>query len=589
MSHPYSIPEDIKKYLYLESGNDRGRVYRMVSPMMNLVAYPQLQDATSADLVKELASLNSWNRETAQRLLIERGDKAVVPQLEKLFAESNVSLGRLHALWTLRDLDSLRPELIIQAMSDEEPWVRVHALRLADAVINNNTEVDQAALKLVDDSEYIVKWQLAFTLGELNTPEAVSALISIARQYPKDQDMRIAILSSVNPIAEKMAISITRDYVENNQSSLAGYVVELGRIVGARNQTDEVDHLLEVVLNYDESLAAKELVLSALNEGLTRSGAGLTAYLVSDRPSATIKKLAENELKNAADIATDESASESTRLLAVELLAFGDFELAAKTLPELLGAQVPRKLQLAAIDSLAEQSDASVGEILIENWKGYSPDVRNQIAEKMTARADRVNTLLAAIESGEIKPAEIAQERKQVLQNHPDKSIKEKALKLFQVTSSAELAKVLKEYTSALAGTTDKERGHQVFVKNCAVCHQVGSEGHKVGPELASVKNKSEEDLLIAILDPNREAQANYVSYTAVSNDGKLYTGIIVAESGESITLRQSEGKEVTILRSNIDELSSSGLSLMPQGMEKNITPAQMADVVAFIKGIGEK
>ncbi|WP_197440643.1 PVC-type heme-binding CxxCH protein [Polystyrenella longa] len=589
IEHPYSIPEDIKKYLYLESGHDRGRVYRIVSPMMKQIQFPQLKDATSEQLVAELESLNSWNRETAQRLLLERKDLSVVPALEQLFETTNEPLGRLHALWTLRDLGALKPELIVAALSDSEPWVRVHALKLADAVIDENNDVASAALKLVDDPAFIVQWQLAFTLGELNSDESVKALISLAAKYPKDGDMRVAILSSVNPIAEQMAISVTKDYIENNQTSLSGYVVELARIVGARNQDAEVDHLLDVVLSYQDNLAAQRLVMSSLNEGLTRSGAGLTAYLVSNRPASAIKQKAEKQFEQAAEIAMDEDASETERSNAVEMLSFAEFELAAETLPDLLEAQVPRKLQLAAIDALAEQNQSSVGDILLENWKGYSPDVRNTVIEKMLARADRVQTLLSAVESGSVKPAEITQERKQLLQNHPDKNIKAKSLKLFQVASSEELVKVIAEYTAALSGKTDRERGHQVFVKNCAVCHQVGSEGHKVGPELASVKNKSEEDLLIAILDPNRETQANFVSYTAVSNDGKLYNGIITAESADSITLRQSEGKEITILRSNIDELVSSGLSLMPLGMEKNITPAQMADVVTFIKKIGEK
>ncbi|MAT15676.1 MAG: hypothetical protein CMJ46_10470, partial [Planctomyces sp.] len=475
------------------------------------------------------------------------------------------------------------------AMSSDEFWLRVHGLRLADALINENKEIAATALQLVDDPEYIVQWQLAFTLGELHSSEAVRALVNLARKYPRDNDMRVAILSSVNPVAEEMALSLTRDYIENDQASLSAYVVELARIVGARNETAEVNHLLEAVLGYEEELTAKRLVLSALNEGLARSGAGLTAYLTSDRPSASVTQLAEKQFELAAELAMDDAAAESVRSDAVELLAFAEFELAVETLPDLLGAQVPRKLQIAAIEALAEQNETEVGDVLIENWKGYSPDVRNTVIDKLLTRAERVETLLNAVEAGTIKSAEIAQERKQLLQNHPNSEIKDKARSLFQVASNEDVAKVISQYTKALAGDTDRERGHQVFVKNCAVCHQVGSEGHKVGPELASVKNKSEEDLLIAILDPNRETQANFVSYTAVSQDGKLYNGIITAESADSITLRQSEGKEVTILRSNIDELASSGLSLMPQGMEKNITPEQMADLVFFIKKIGEE
>jgi putative heme-binding domain-containing protein len=231
----------------------------------------------------------------------------------------------------------------------------------------------------------------------------------------------------------------------------------------------------------------------------------------------------------------------------------------------------------------------SVGELLTENWKAYSPSVRNAVVEKLMVRADRVQTLLDAVKGGQIKSGEVAQDRKQLLQNHPDKTIRTRARKLFGKEINPDREKVIKQYAAVLGKNTDVKRGQEVFIKNCSTCHKVGDKGFQVGPDLASVKNKSADDMLISILDPNREAQANFTSYVLVTTDGKLHNGIIASESGTSITLREAEAKETTVLRSNIEELSSSGLSLMPQGMEKNVTPEQMADVVAFLKKIGDK
>jgi putative heme-binding domain-containing protein len=114
----------------------------------------------------------------------------------------------------------------------------------------------------------------------------------------------------------------------------------------------------------------------------------------------------------------------------------------------------------------------------------------------------------------------------------------------------------------------------------------MGTVGHQVAPPLASVSNKSSADLLIAILDPSREAQPNFNTYTVVSLQGKIYTGIIVTETANSITLRRAEAKEDVVLRSNIDVLQSSGKSLMPEGLEKDLKPQDIADVIAFIKTI---
>ena len=102
------------------------------------------------------------------------------------------------------------------------------------------------------------------------------------------------------------------------------------------------------------------------------------------------------------------------------------------------------------------------------------------------------------------------------------------------------------------------------------------------------MKNKSAADLLVTILDPNREAQPNFNVYTVVTLQGQIITGIIATETSNSITLRRAEGKQDVILRSNIDELISTGTSLMPEGFEKELTPQNIADVIAFVKSIGD-
>ncbi len=128
------------------------------------------------------------------------------------------------------------------------------------------------------------------------------------------------------------------------------------------------------------------------------------------------------------------------------------------------------------------------------------------------------------------------------------------------------------------------ERGRNVYERRCATCHRFGNTGHAVGPDLVSVQNKSPADLLIAILDPSREAQPNFIAYNVITAQGAVYSGIIAAESSAGVTLRRAEGKEDKILRNQIEEIASTGKSLMPEGLEKDIPPDQMADLIAFIK-----
>jgi putative heme-binding domain-containing protein len=123
-----------------------------------------------------------------------------------------------------------------------------------------------------------------------------------------------------------------------------------------------------------------------------------------------------------------------------------------------------------------------------------------------------------------------------------------------------------------------------VFQKNCITCHRIGDLGVNVAPDIADSRTKQPDALLVSILDPNRAIDNNYFSYTVVRDDGKIFTGIISADTGSSITLRQPEDKTVTLLRDEIEEMKSDGVSLMPVGLEKNITVQDMADLISFIK-----
>ena len=108
--------------------------------------------------------------------------------------------------------------------------------------------------------------------------------------------------------------------------------------------------------------------------------------------------------------------------------------------------------------------------------------------------------------------------------------------------------------------------------------------GNDVGAKLASLTSKSTDHLLTAILDPNQAVEGNYVSYAAAMKDGRVHSGMIVEQSATSITMARPDGQKETLLRIDIDELSSSGRSFMPEGFEKDLSPQDVADVIAFLQ-----
>ena len=105
-----------------------------------------------------------------------------------------------------------------------------------------------------------------------------------------------------------------------------------------------------------------------------------------------------------------------------------------------------------------------------------------------------------------------------------------------------------------------------------------------MGPSLETVQHRSPQEILIHVLDPNREVSPNFLDYTVRLADGRVLTGMIATETDAGLTLRRAQKQEDSILRSEIEEITSSGKSLMPEGMEQKITAQEMADLIFYLR-----
>src|SRR5213078_2793939 len=132
IEHPWSIPDDIHAAVDLESGRERGRLWRLTPPNFTPRKPPRLGHATTVELVATLENPNSWWRETAQRLLFERQDQSAVSALRKMVKRGKISQARLHALWTLAGLNSLNDEDVLSGLKDQAAGVRENAVKLAE-------------------------------------------------------------------------------------------------------------------------------------------------------------------------------------------------------------------------------------------------------------------------------------------------------------------------------------------------------------------------------------------------------------------------------------------------------------------------
>jgi putative heme-binding domain-containing protein len=243
-----------------------------------------------------------------------------------------------------------------------------------------------------------------------------------------------------------------------------------------------------------------------------------------------------------------------------------------------------QSIRLTALAALARQPEIEHWPPLLDGFASDTPPIRRAILEGLLTSSDKTNLLLDAIEAGRIKPSELDLQLTKRLTAHKDSSIKERAAKLFEAATPADRAKALADYQPVLQMAGDAKRGQVVFEKNCAACHRIAGVGVNVAPDISDSRTKKLEQLLGDILQPNRAIDNNYLGYTVRLLDGTVLTGILTTETATSVTLRQQGGKDAVLARSEIDELRSSGVSLMPEGLERQIPPPEMGDLLSFIK-----
>ncbi|TWU26263.1 Cytochrome c [Novipirellula galeiformis] len=142
---------------------------------------------------------------------------------------------------------------------------------------------------------------------------------------------------------------------------------------------------------------------------------------------------------------------------------------------------------------------------------------------------------------------------------------------------------IVAKYQDALSMTSDIERGREHFKKHCSTCHRVDEVGHEIGPNLANIKARGEDTVLTAVLDPNREVNPQYINYIVSTLDGEVLSGMIIDEGATSLTLRRADNVTATVLRIDIDELKSTGLSIMPEGFEDAMDKQAVADLIAYL------
>ncbi|QDV42089.1 Cytochrome c [Stieleria neptunia] len=588
VEHPKFLPPEIAAKLDWRAGDDRGRIYRIVPS--GSAARPFTAPESDADCVALLADDNGWRQFLGQRLLVEQQATGQAASLRKLLA-SEAPTTRLHALWTLDGLSAIKPSDVLQMCSDTNVHCRVAAAKLAGGMIDVDAVHDRL-ISLAGDSSQQVRFQVALSLADDESEQATSALTQLARRDGHDSAFADGLLTSLKQRSGAVLVGLMDDdsFPRSGDAGTLDLVRRLAAVVGARGNWSELRSVFESLGRDGSENWWRAAAIAGIGDGLPRyrgdRGRMTLPNLIAKPPAELGDSIVELKavFDRSGEIAVDPEQAVADRVAAIELMAYQPFDAAARTFAELLSSGQPVQIQSACLEALQRNGSAGAAQIVLDRWTQLGPSVRGTAIAFLLRRTESTRLTLDAMSEGKMNPSALGIDQRVRLLKHADEALRDQATKLFGGVVSPNRQKVAKDYEGALAMTADAAHGKQVFTRVCASCHRISGEGHETGPDLTDVRNRSKPALLYDILDPNAKVEPRFTSYSILTAEGSVFTGLIESETSEAVILKMAEGKTKTIGRAEIDQMKASDVSLMPEGIEKDISPQQMADLLAYLK-----
>ena len=573
IEHPQWMPVELRDRIDLYKGNDRGRIYRIVPTSSDSIQpAPQLSTSSSTSLVENLSHSNAWWRETSARLLVERNDKTMGRRLHRMVQGHVLPMARIHALWVLSGLELITDELLQIALEDQDPRVIEQAIVLAEGRLNQSDRLRDQVRQLGHYKDSRVRYRATLAMAPCEI---------VLREHSDQWELWAVLIAAGNhagDILENWLVG--QDNIRQDSavqvSNPRRWITELAGLAAISNEEQQL-RAVKALLAGDKFRRAG---LARLFAEAARRGTSLEVIRdgLPEHQQAELNHL----LDQARKLALSQTEMEETRVDAIDLLIFHSD--AGQVLTRLSQDESSTAVRVAAIDALAIRTDLEPWREILSRFPLELPAVRRSMLDAALLRPERALLLLDEIEAGRIRRTELEQGRINLLLQYSNVQVKDRAQKLLANIVTTDRQAVLADYQAVLTMESDPQRGQQVFSKQCATCHRIDNIGVDVAPDISDSRTKTAEQYLVDIIQPNRAIDANYVNYTLHTEDGQIISGVVATETSTFVTLKQAGGKTATFRREEIEQLRSNGVSLMPEGLEKQIPHQQMADLIAFIK-----
>jgi putative membrane-bound dehydrogenase-like protein len=603
-----------------------GRIYRIVYQNGVAGRTPELRPDRPRALVDALANDNQFWRLHAQRLLVERGKTDVVPDLVALVRNTAIdaiglNVGAIHALWTLRGLDALG------AQDSGAARAAVDALKHPSAAVRRNAA--QVLPSSPQNARAIVD------AGLLRDPDAqvrLAALLNLADQEPLPE-IGVAVAEGVRGGAlttDRWLVDATVAAAARNDAAFLAALGRQGKVPASASLLQIAERVAEhwarggptasvgtflasirggePVVNesilrgtargwprgkpakIDEATAE---VLAKLTAELNPAARAHLVRLASTWGDQALEKLGTEIAASFLASVKNEQLDDSRRVgAAKQLIELRSADSAsARALLELITPTTAPELASGLVEAAAASKAPDVGQALVAALPRLSPGVRSRTLRALLTRADWMPALVDALEREPARLSELALDQKQALATHPDPRVAARGKKLLESGGglpNPDRQAVIDRLASQLKEGGDPARGKLVFVQQCAKCHRHSGEGGQVGPDLTGMAAIPRQELMIHILDPSRSVEGNFVQYTVATTDGRVINGLLASEAKTAVELIDADGKRHAILREDIDQMTASKKSLMPEGFEKQVPVAGLNDLLAFLTRPGK-
>jgi putative membrane-bound dehydrogenase-like protein len=574
IEHPIWIPSADLAKLDVRAGSTMGRLYRIKPAKGELRKMPRLDRMTADELVAAMNTPNGTQRDLAMMQLLWKGEKPRREAFEPLL-KNEVPAVKLQALATMSELKLVDLPILKRALADDHPDVRKHIWRMAEGLKDVQT-LGRSNQSPPSTQEMM---HIVWAFGTWEDPIAGGLLANFLASpgHGEDQHFRTAVFTALRTVHhEQFLTMIIKDAHEGHYSA------------------EFMKQLIPVLAQGDATRAAallQPLATPGKNGFAAWQYQAVSSLPLMQKVSITPEQQALLQpMYTAARATLEKDASEAERLAALSML-LGPGQPAEQTqqnkqlLLNLLGPSATPTVQQAALGLLSKHLDQPLAEQLLKNWLTYSPTLRSRMVDLFLSRGPWQQLLLQAIVSKTVPASHLDASSKQRLLKSRDAGIAKLATQVFEATSS-DRAGLIQQYTTSLKTTGDLAKGKAHFTRVCATCHQLGEQGHAVGPDLTALANRNNSFLLQEILDPSKNLDSRYIEYVAITKNGRTLTGLLSGEAGSSLTLKGKEGRSETLLRSELDELQATGKSLMPEGLEKELKPEEMSDLLAYLQSM---